>query len=58
MSDLGDPACGICVFHCCIQTKVHRGHGFGVSADFAPGLVVRAQTQQETDFLLLASHCG
>lgn len=58
ISDLGEPACGIRVFRCRIQTKVHCSHSVGVSDHFTSALVVHAQTQQETHFLLLASCCG
>lgn len=58
LSDLGDPACGFCVFRCCFLTKVQCSHRVGVSDYFTSAAAVCAQTQQEADFLLLASHCG
>lgn len=58
ISDLGDPACGIRVFRCRVQTEVHCSHSVGVSDHFTSARVVHAQTQQETHFLLLASCCG
>lgn len=57
ISDSGDPVCGFCVLRCRIQTTVHCSRSSGVCGHVAAGLVVRAQTQQEADFLLLASRC-
>lgn len=57
-SVLGDSVCGICVFRCSIHTEVHSSHSVGVSDHFVFVVAVCAQAQQETDFLLLASHCG
>lgn len=57
-SALGDSVCGICVFRCRLWTKVHCCHSAGVSDHFIAAVAVPAQTQQEADFLLLASHCG
>lgn len=58
LSALGDPVCSVCVFHCSIQTAVHRSHGVGVSDHFPSGVAVCAQAQQEADFLHLASRRG
>lgn len=57
-SDSGDPFRGLRVFRCSIQATVHCGHRAGVPHHCSPGPVLRAQTQQETDFLLLAPGCG
>ena len=58
LSDLGDATCGFCVFRCCLHTSVQCSHRVGVSDHFTSAAAVCAQTQQEADFLLLASRCG
>lgn len=54
----GDPVRSVRVFLRRIQATVHCSRGVGVSDHFVAGVAVRAQTQQEADFLHLASRCG
>lgn len=57
LSTLGDSVCGFCVFRCSLNTQVHRSHSVGVFHHLASAGALPAQTQQEADFLLLASSC-